>query len=140
MWHCSCLRCAACRWEYERASSPEAQLCKDFDKIEMIMQAAEYEAAQHLTLQDFFDSTEGKWKTEQGCDMATSELATVLHCTHEEVQSGRSACPDANALCVRTYSTALHCCTVAKRPCRRRLATEVVAWRQAQQKQPSTGD
>lgn len=58
----------ACRWEYERGETKEAQLCKDFDKLEMILQAHEYERAQGLSLQDFFDSTADKWRTELGCD------------------------------------------------------------------------
>ena len=35
-------------------------------QIEMIMQASEYEGAQGLDLQEFFDSTAGKWRTELG--------------------------------------------------------------------------
>ena len=53
--------------EYEGAQSPEARLVKDFDKLEMILQAHEYEGAQPgLELQEFFDSTAGKWRTELG--------------------------------------------------------------------------
>jgi putative hydrolases of HD superfamily len=55
------------RWEYEKGESQEAMLCKDFDKLEMILQAAEYESSQGMRLQDFFDSTEGKWQTPHGC-------------------------------------------------------------------------
>jgi len=32
----------------------------------MIMQASEYEGAQGSELQEFFDSTAGKWRTELG--------------------------------------------------------------------------
>ena len=81
--------------EYEAGETPEANLVKDFDKvsarrerfegnradwlgplsrppppppqIEMIMQASEYEGAQgSRELQEFFDSTAGKWRTELG--------------------------------------------------------------------------
>ncbi|GAB4820545.1 hypothetical protein N2152v2_007591 [Parachlorella kessleri] len=52
--------------EYEEAATPEANLVKDFDKVEMILQALEYEQAQRITLQEFFDSTAGKWRTEIG--------------------------------------------------------------------------
>ncbi|KIZ02644.1 HD domain-containing protein 2 [Monoraphidium neglectum] len=52
--------------EYEAQSSREAHLVKDFDKLEMIVQAHEYEQAQGLELQQFFDSTAGKFKTETG--------------------------------------------------------------------------
>lgn len=52
--------------EYEAQSSPEAALVKDFDKLEMIIQAHEYEQEQGLQLQQFFDSTQGKFKTNTG--------------------------------------------------------------------------
>lgn len=35
-------------------------------QLEMILQAHEYEGAQGMHLQEFFDSTEGKWRTELG--------------------------------------------------------------------------
>ena len=60
--------------EYEAGVTPEAQLVKDIDKFEMLLQADEYEQANapaaclaepdaHLQLQSFFDSTAGKVKT-----------------------------------------------------------------------------
>lgn len=52
--------------EYEAQSSPEAALVKDFDKLEMILQAHEYEQGQGLGLQQFFNSTAGKFKTDTG--------------------------------------------------------------------------
>ncbi|KAL3319075.1 hypothetical protein Ciccas_002272 [Cichlidogyrus casuarinus] len=50
--------------EYNQRSSPESILCKDFDCFEMILQASEYEQEQSADLQDFFDSTSGKFKTD----------------------------------------------------------------------------
>ena len=35
-------------------------------QLEMILQADEYEAEQSMDLQDFFDSTKGRFKTELG--------------------------------------------------------------------------
>jgi putative hydrolase of HD superfamily len=52
--------------EYEAQATPEAHLVFDFDKLEMIIQAHEYEAAQGLQLQQFFDSTRGRFKTPTG--------------------------------------------------------------------------
>lgn len=49
--------------EYELGESPEAMLVKDIDKLEMIIQAQEYEEDQGILLQEFFDSTRGKFKT-----------------------------------------------------------------------------
>jgi len=56
--------------EYEAGETREAQLVKDFDKLEMILQAHEYEQAQGMQLQEFFDSTSGKFKTEMGKSLA----------------------------------------------------------------------
>mmetsp|Transcript_1828 Transcript_1828/g.5334 ORF Transcript_1828/g.5334 Transcript_1828/m.5334 type:complete len:214 (+) Transcript_1828:144-785(+) len=52
--------------EYEQGTSPAAQLVKDFDKLEMILQAQEYEARQGVQLDEFFSSTDGKWRTDLG--------------------------------------------------------------------------
>lgn len=52
--------------EYEDGKSPEALMVKDFDKLEMILQAQEYEAEQDIDLQDFFDSTKGRFTTPLG--------------------------------------------------------------------------
>jgi putative hydrolase of HD superfamily len=54
--------------EYEAQVTPESHLVKDFDKLEMIIQAHEYESAQPGlgSLQQFFDSTAGKFKTPTG--------------------------------------------------------------------------
>ena len=60
---------STCRSEYEAGETNEAKLCKDFDKIEMILQAFEYESAQGKDLQEFFDSTAGKWRTVHGCGL-----------------------------------------------------------------------
>ena len=39
---------------------------QDLDKLEMILQAQEYEKAQGLPLQEFFDSTSGRFGTDIG--------------------------------------------------------------------------
>ena len=47
--------------EYETQSSAEARLVKDIDKLEMVIQAFEYEQTHpSLDLEDFFSSTAGK--------------------------------------------------------------------------------
>ncbi|PNH07103.1 HD domain-containing protein 2 [Tetrabaena socialis] len=51
--------------EYEGASSPEALLVKDFDKLEMILTAHQYEEPE-LLLEEFFTSTAGRFKTATG--------------------------------------------------------------------------
>jgi putative hydrolases of HD superfamily len=43
--------------EYENSSSPEAVLAHQLDKLEMILQANEYEESQNVNLEDFFQST-----------------------------------------------------------------------------------
>ncbi|PUZ55635.1 hypothetical protein GQ55_5G228400 [Panicum hallii var. hallii] len=52
--------------EYENNSSIEANLVKDFDKVEMILQALEYEKEHGKVLDEFFLSTAGKFQTEIG--------------------------------------------------------------------------
>ncbi|XP_065819609.1 HD domain-containing protein 2 [Labrus bergylta] len=50
--------------EYETQGSPEARLVKEFDLLEMILQAHEYEELEGTPgrLQEFFDSTEGRFQ------------------------------------------------------------------------------
>lgn len=52
--------------EYENNSSLEANLVKDFDKVEMILQALEYETEHGKVLDEFYLSTAGKIQTEIG--------------------------------------------------------------------------
>ncbi|KAK7329879.1 hypothetical protein VNO77_24060 [Canavalia gladiata] len=52
--------------EYEANSSREAKFVKDLDKVEMILQALEYEDEQGKDLDEFFQSTAGKFQTETG--------------------------------------------------------------------------
>lgn len=54
--------------EYEEGTSMEAKLVKDMDKLEMILQALEYEqdGENKKSLDGFFDSTRDKWKTTIG--------------------------------------------------------------------------
>ncbi|KAJ0233332.1 5'-deoxynucleotidase [Hirschfeldia incana] len=52
--------------EYEANESPEAKVVKDFDKLEMILQALEYEQEQGKDLDEFFQSTAGKFQTDIG--------------------------------------------------------------------------
>lgn len=50
--------------EYESQKTPESQLVKELDRFDMVMQAFEYEKRNESpnTLQEFFDSTAGKFK------------------------------------------------------------------------------
>ncbi|XP_078433705.1 uncharacterized protein LOC144704996 [Wolffia australiana] len=57
--------------EYEENTSLEAKLVKDFDKIEMILQALEYETDQGKDLEEFFQSTSGKFQTDLGKSWAS---------------------------------------------------------------------
>ncbi|KAJ4798364.1 HD domain-containing protein 2 [Rhynchospora pubera] len=52
--------------EYENNSSIEASIVKDFDKVEMILQALEYETEHGKVLDEFFLSTAGKFQTDIG--------------------------------------------------------------------------
>lgn len=52
--------------EYEKQSTKESKFVKDLDRFDMVLQAFEYEQQSKSpckeTLQEFFDSTEGKFK------------------------------------------------------------------------------
>ncbi|KAJ0744649.1 putative HD/PDEase domain, 5'-deoxynucleotidase YfbR/HDDC2 [Helianthus annuus] len=61
--------------EYEENSTTEAKVVKDFDKIEMILQALEYENEQNKDLEEFFESTAGKFQTDLGKSWA-AEIAS----------------------------------------------------------------
>ncbi|CAH9119616.1 unnamed protein product [Cuscuta europaea] len=52
--------------EYENNASLEANLVKDFDKVELILQALEYEIEHGKELDEFFLSIAGKIQTEIG--------------------------------------------------------------------------
>jgi len=49
--------------EYEAGVTAEAKMCHDIDKLEMILQAHEYEKSQKIKLDDFFETTVGLVKT-----------------------------------------------------------------------------
>ncbi|KAG2702610.1 hypothetical protein I3760_06G098800 [Carya illinoinensis] len=61
--------------EYENNSSLEANLVKDFDKVEMILQALEYETEHGKVLDEFFLSTAGKFQTELGKNWAAEIIS-----------------------------------------------------------------
>ncbi|KAJ6902880.1 5'-deoxynucleotidase HDDC2 isoform X2 [Populus alba x Populus x berolinensis] len=61
--------------EYENNASLEANIVKDFDKVEMILQALEYEMEHGKVLDEFFLSTAGKFQTEIGKSWA-AEIAS----------------------------------------------------------------
>jgi len=62
-------------YEYENGETNEAKLVKDFDKIEMIMQALEYEEQQGKDLSEFFASVDGKLQTDTGKQWANEIVA-----------------------------------------------------------------
>lgn len=49
-------------WDYELQRNEEAKMVKEFDKLEMVVQAYEYEREQEIDLSDFFRTTEGVFK------------------------------------------------------------------------------
>ncbi|XP_022991251.1 HD domain-containing protein C4G3.17-like [Cucurbita maxima] len=61
--------------EYENNASLEANLVKDFDKVELILQAFEYEIEHGKVLDEFFHSTAGKFQTEVGKSWAAEVLS-----------------------------------------------------------------
>lgn len=56
--------------EYEAHESAESCFVHDLDKLDMILQADEYETAQDTCLQEFFDSTRDVFRTSTGRALA----------------------------------------------------------------------
>jgi putative hydrolase of HD superfamily len=66
----------------------------------MILQAHEYEGAQAMTLQEFFDSTAGKWRTELGRSWA-EEIYRRRQQAAEEAAAAEGAAAAAEAAAAR---------------------------------------
>lgn len=66
--------------EYETQSSPEARLVKEFDLLEMILQAYEYEELEGTPgrLQEFFDSTNGIAQSSQYLYISSLALTSLI--------------------------------------------------------------
>ena len=47
--------------EYERGATRGARAVKQIDKLEMLLQAREYERARRVGLEEFFEGTRGKF-------------------------------------------------------------------------------
>ncbi len=67
--HADVARCLAFN-RYESCATPESLLVKDLDKLEMILQAHEYEAAHGMPLEEFFRSTAGRFLSPIGQALA----------------------------------------------------------------------
>ncbi|XP_074541132.1 5'-deoxynucleotidase HDDC2 [Halichoeres trimaculatus] len=90
--------------EYETQSSPEARLVKQFDLLEMILQAHEYEELEGTPgrLQEFFDSTNGRFhhpdvlqllsslNEERGCHMTKTQEAKTSSSSSSSSSSQQS--------------------------------------------------
>ncbi|XP_061785085.1 5'-deoxynucleotidase HDDC2 isoform X2 [Nerophis lumbriciformis] len=79
--------------EYENQSSPEARLVKEFDRLEMILQAHEYEELEGTPgrLQEFFDSTEGHFQHPDVLQLVSSlNDERRSHMTRSAKNSGKS--------------------------------------------------
>jgi putative hydrolase of HD superfamily len=80
--------------EYESGESEEARLLKDLDKLEMLLQAHEYETqsaaasgAAGVDLSEFFESTEGKFKTPAGLALEAEVRERRSHARAAEAAS-----------------------------------------------------
>jgi putative hydrolase of HD superfamily len=64
--------------EYEKGTSATAVFVKDLDKAEMLLQAVEYEreCGDSINLQDFFDNTLSRIKTQQVKEMLEKLMET----------------------------------------------------------------
>eukprot|EP00752_Nemacystus_decipiens_P011902 g10553.t2 len=82
-------------YEYEDCTSEEARVVKDLDKMEMIVQADDYEKGQGLDLSEFFESTEGCFTTPQvqSWDKELREQRTTRRQRQEPTTQGLSPKP-----------------------------------------------
>ena len=69
--------------EYEQNATKEAKLVKDFDKFDMILQADEYERGMNTELPSFFRTTQGRFQTTMGKNLA-QELYNLRSATNKE--------------------------------------------------------
>eukprot|EP00252_Welwitschia_mirabilis_P001601 TRINITY_DN114_c0_g1_i1.p1 TRINITY_DN114_c0_g1~~TRINITY_DN114_c0_g1_i1.p1 ORF type:complete len:276 (+),score=67.89 TRINITY_DN114_c0_g1_i1:329-1156(+) len=76
--------------DYENNASLEAKLVKDFDKVELILQALEYENEYGKALDEFFESTTGKFQTDVGRAWAAEVLARRSDKLHDLKAQERS--------------------------------------------------
>ena len=65
--------------EYEAGTTPEARCARDADKLEMLLQAREYEAQGHRDVQPFIDSALSRLQTATGRKLADEALAEPPH-------------------------------------------------------------
>lgn len=79
--------------EYEEGTSPEAELARQLDKLEMIIQANEYEEQQPGTrLERFFTSTEHSFSHPQV--LAWAEVARSQHAARFSAEGTTDAAKD----------------------------------------------
>ncbi|XP_007561059.1 PREDICTED: HD domain-containing protein 2 [Poecilia mexicana] len=81
--------------EYESQSSPEARLVKQFDLLEMIMQAHEYEELEGTPgrLQEFFDSTAGRFHHPDVLQLVSS-LNEQRGSSAKKLKESQTDCPE----------------------------------------------
>lgn len=81
--------------EYEENSTPESKFVKDLDRLDMVLQAFEYEKRDNCPKkhQEFFDSTDGKFNHPLVCDLV-QEIKTQRNAaasTSDAAQSSSSS-------------------------------------------------
>ncbi|KAM6991791.1 5'-deoxynucleotidase HDDC2 isoform 2-T2 [Tautogolabrus adspersus] len=78
--------------EYESQGSPEARLVKQFDLLEMILQAHEYEELEGTPgrLQEFFDSTKGRFQHPDVLELLSS-LNAERDCRMTETHDAKTS-------------------------------------------------
>ena len=72
--------------EYEAQATPEAKLVKEFDKMDMLVQAYEYESKYGKTLTRFFTSCQGAFSS-----APVVELNQALNAKREAMLAARPA-------------------------------------------------
>lgn len=80
---------ARCWYDYEFGRNPEGRMCKEMDKLEMVLQAYEYEESRGVNLEQFFTSTKGYFKHPM-----TIAIDNEIRRRRAELWSGRGYNPE----------------------------------------------
>ncbi|CAM9215557.1 unnamed protein product [Ectocarpus fasciculatus] len=89
-------------YEYEDCTSEEARVVKDLDKLEMIVQADDYEKGQGLDLGEFFESTQGCFTTPQQVQSWDKELREQRATRRQEEKPSNQPSATTSDSCTKT--------------------------------------
>lgn len=97
-WHVSVMQCHKRHPLFQRPATPTppppTQPPLPAKQLEMILQAHEYECQQGMLLQEFFDSTDGKWRTDLGRSWAEEICRRRVERQQQQQQAAAAGAAD----------------------------------------------